>query len=287
MVKRPSSKPRPSRKRKPKPLTRGVLDKRRLYELAVQSPDSEIDFVTARFRAVTGRPLRLLREDFCASAASACEFVKRHKDNRAVGLDIDAGILAWGLKHNVARLPPEARSRIRLLRRNVMTPGSEGRHADCVLAMNFSYWVFDTRDTLRAYFKTVRDSLKKDGVFFLDSHGGWESDKLLTERRRVYAKGSHFTYVWDQSRFDPLTHRITCHIHFEFPRGKPIRRAFTYRWRLWSLPELQELLTEVGFRDVTVYWEGDDDNGGGNGVFRPIRKPQQCASYICYISARR
>jgi len=30
-------------------------------------------------------------------------------------------------------------------------------------------------------------------------------------------------------------------------------RAFSYYWRMWTLPELQELLQEAGFVKVTVY----------------------------------
>ncbi len=32
-----------------------------------------------------------------------------------------------------------------------------------------------------------------------------------------------------------------------------LRRAFQYHWRLWTIPELQEMLTEAGFSRVHVW----------------------------------
>jgi hypothetical protein len=34
-----------------------------------------------------------------------------------------------------------------------------------------------------------------------------------------------------------------------------------------------------------VYWEGDDDDGGGNGVFTPVKRAENCPSFIAYIVA--
>lgn len=42
-----------------------------------------------------------------------------------------------------------------------------------------------------------------------------------------------------------------------------------YDWRLWTLPEIRELLGEAGFSRSDVYWESyDRKTGKGNGVFR-------------------
>ena len=35
------------------------------------------------------------------------------------------------------------------------------------------------------------------------------------------------------------------------------------------LRKLKELLLEAGFSKVTVYWEGEDEDGEGNGEFSP------------------
>ena len=262
-------------------LSARTADRHRLYQLAVQEPDAELAFVASTFKRLRGRPAVTLREDFCGTALSACAWVKRRKDHRAVGVDLCADTLAWGKTHNLAALSPEQQQRVTLVRRDVRTPNAACRGIDVVLAMNFSYWTFKTREGLVAYFRSVRSSLGKGGVFFLDHYGGYEAFKEIEERRRL--KG--FTYVWDQASYNPITGDKTCHIHFEFKDGTRLRKAFTYEWRLWTLPEIQELLHEAGFKHVHVYWEGDDDKGGGNGIFRPTRRGEACACHVSYLSA--
>lgn len=275
------------RKRKKLPqLTAKNSDKLALYIKAVQSPDHEIDFVTKEFARIRSRPLRFVREDFCGTAISACEFVKRHRENRAVALDLHKPTLTWGMKHNVAKMDDAAQKRIKLLARNVLTPGAEAMGVEAVLAMNFSYWIFDTRESMLKYFRVVHKSLARDGVFFMDVHGGYEATKEMTERTKRYAGGGRwFKYVWEQKKFDPLKNRAECRIHFEFEKGPAMKNAFIYRWRVWSVPELRELLTEAGFKSVTVYLEGDDGHGGGNGIFRPKAIGDADASFIAYIVA--
>ena len=128
--------------------------------------------------------------------------------------------------------------------------------------MNFSYCVFKTRGALRHYFESAHRGLKKDGIFVLDLLGGSETMGVVEEEREV--EDQNFTYIWDQAKFNPITHDFLCHIHFRFPDGSQLRRAYTYDWRLWTLPELREVLTEAGFSRIHVYWEQfkDDPDGG-------------------------
>jgi len=104
--------------------------------------------------------------------------------------------------------------------------------------------------------------------------------KKSTRQRR-------FTYVWDQARYRPVTGELLCHIHFCFPDGSRLRRAFSYDWRLWTLPELQELLAESGFGRVTVYWEGDDSNGKGSGEFTPHAHGDADAGWVAFLVAEK
>lgn len=273
---RPASKPA----RKP-PLSARTADRHTLYQLAVQNVESEIDFVDRVYTRLRGRRARRLREDFCGTCASSCEWARRRAENSAVGLDLDRATLDWGREHNLSKLKPAAAARVRTFRRNVLHPPPAARGVDIVLAMNFSYWVFKRRAQLLGYFRTVRASLAPGGLFFLDHFGGWESMKPQQDRRRE----AGFTYIWDQARYNPITGDYRCHIHFKFKDGTMMRRAFTYDWRLWTLPEVRDLLTEAGFRAVTVYWEGDDGKGGGNGIFRPALYGEPCASFITYLVA--
>jgi len=275
---------RRSRTRRPR-YTAATADRHVLYQLAVQNVQTEIDFVDDTYRDLRGRRASRLREDFCGTANTACEWVRRRRTNTAVGLDLDQATLDWGLAHNVASLSPSQSKRIRLLRRDVCHGGRGTGSMDVILAMNFSYWAFFTRDLMRGYFDAVRRSLAAGGVFFLDFYGGWEASKIMTERRDIDGK---FTYVWDQASLDPISNRMTCHIHFQFKDGSKMRRAFSYQWRLWSLPEIRELLDEAGFARSTVYWEGDDeDSDGGDGQFEPADSAENCPSFIAYIVAEK
>ena len=62
-------------------------------------------------------------------------------------------------------------------------------------------------------------------------------------------------------------------------------RAFTYDWRLWSLPETRDVLADAGFRKTIVYWEGEDAKGDGDGNFRPAKTAECCATFVAYIAA--
>lgn len=276
-----------------KAFTAATADRHELYQLSVQNVESEIDFVDTEYERLRSRKAVRLREDFCGTGLTSCEWVRRRASNRAFGLDIDQPTIDWGLEHNLAGLDPKEQDRIRLINRNVLTPG-DAVNMDCVLAMNFSYWLFKTRDELRAYFKAVRASLADDGVFFLDHYGGSETMTEMVEKRAIEGKkGRSFTYEWDQASFNPITGEMTCRIHFRFPDKTRMKNAFEYHWRLWTLPEIRELLTEAGFSQVTIYWEGDEldkkgePTGEGNGEFLPAEVGTADPAYISYITAQK
>ncbi|MCK6370513.1 MAG: methyltransferase domain-containing protein [Gammaproteobacteria bacterium] len=227
------------------------------------------------------RQPRSFREDFSGPASAACEWVRSQRGARAIGVDIEPAVIEWGRRHRLSRLPPEARKRVRLITADVLKVKTAP--VDVVAALNFSYWVFKSRQTLLRYFRRVRKSLTAEGIFVLDAFGGHDAVRELKERTRHRG----FAYVWEQVRYRPVTGEIECHIHFRFPDGSMIRSAFVYDWRLWTLPELRELLLEAGFRRATVYWEGDDGEGGGNGEFKPEEYGEADATWIAYVVAER
>jgi SAM-dependent methyltransferase len=268
--------------RKSGPTMAERADRHALYEEAVQDAPTEVEFVSGTFQSVRGRPARLLREDFCGTANVACEWVRAHRENRAVGVDLSEEVLAWGREHHLSRLSPAQADRVELLCADVLDARSGP--VDVNLAMNFSYWTFHTRDTLRNYFQRVRANLVDDGLFIMDVFGGHDAYKEMREHRDC----DGFTYIWDQARYDPVTGRYTCHIHFRFPDKSRINEAFTYEWRLWSLPELREVLEEAGFSDSTVYWQGtDEETGEGNGEFDPVEHGEADPAWIAYIVAEK
>ena len=227
-----------------------TADRHHLYELSVQCAEAEIDFVDKTFKRLRKRPATLLREDFCGTANVCCEWVKRGKKHHAIGVDLDAEVLDWGRKNNLARLGDKKRRRITLIQEDVMAVETD--RPDIISAMNFSYWLMQKRDLLKQYFESVHAALKDDGVFFLDAYGGYDSHKEIVEERAIDDGADGFTYIWEQAAFDPITHIMQCHIHFAFPDGSEMRNAFDYEWRLWTLPEIQELLKEAGFSHFRI-----------------------------------
>ncbi len=263
------------------PLTARTADKFVLYRESVQAPEADTAFFARLFRKEAGRHARSFREDFCGTAGLSCHWVRRHRENTAIGVDLDAPTLAWGRKHHVATLlDAEQRERLTLRRANVLAVRRP--RVDILCAMNFSYCVFKTRAALQRYFANCRRSLVADGMLCIDLWGGSATQNEQTDRRRCRG----FTYLWEQARFDPLSYHTTCRIHFEFPDGSRMRNAFHYDWRLWTAPELRELVTAAGFRKVHFLWEGTTPAGAGNGVYRRVERGQADRSWIAYLVAR-
>ena len=257
-------------------------DRHELYELAVQEVVSECDFIDKTWRKLRGRLASTLREDFCGTAKACTEWARRRKDNHAVGVDLDESVILWGEHRHRSNLPESISSRITILQADVMAV--ETPKVETIVAMNFSYFIFKKRETLVKYFRRVHESLADDGLFFCDAYGGSEAHSEVEEERHL----DGFTYVWDQNKYNPITGDVVNHIHFRFPDGSEMKRAFTYEWRLYSLPEIQDMLREAGFENVTIYWEGTNHKTGeGNGVFKPSTRGEACAGWIAYLVAEK
>jgi SAM-dependent methyltransferase len=256
------------------------------YEAAVQGVEHDLDFATRVFRNKRGYKPHRLREDFCGTAALACEWVRRNPENRAWGVDIDPSPLQWGRKHNLPYCNRPAA--VELLCDDVLT--AETPPVDLVIALNFSYCVFKTRERLRTYFQAARRNLTDDGLLVLDLYGGTEAIEAKLEPREVEAftakDGTEipaFEYIWDQSDYNVIDHHVINHIHFKIPGIKKIERAFTYDWRLWTLPEVQELLLEAGFQSAEVYLHGWTDEGESDETYRRRTRYENSLGWVAYI----
>ena len=265
-----------------KPRKADTADKYVLYEQSVQSTEFEYEFVDDNFKRLRGREAQLLREDFCGTGQMCCEWVRGRDSNRAIGVDFDPEVLEWSRNNHIARLSDDQKSRVTLLQEDVRAVKTEP--VDIVLAMNFSWQIFEERNVLRDYLASVRDSLVDDGVLFMDIFGGYEAYQELEEK----TKHKGFTYVWEQASYNPINGHMVCHIHFNFKDGSKMKKAFTYEWRLYSLPELQEILQEAGFSRVTVYWQGwDDEEDEPDGIFLPATEGEADPGWICMVSAEK
>ena len=265
------------KKQKNSKFSAKTADKHDLYQRSVQDAATEVYFINRAYKTTHDRPPLTLREDFCGTALLCAEWVRTLPTRNAVGIDIDKKVLAWGTEHNIAPLGDKAK-RVKLLQQDVRKP-SPGKH-DVVCAFNFSYWIFKTRDEMRSYFAGVKKGLTKGGMFMLDAYGGWESHETMLEPRRI--KGG-FTYVWDQDKFNRITHEVLNHIHFEFADGTKMDKAFSYDWRYWTLPELTELLKEAGYSDVRVFWDKSKDPD--NDDYRPTTRAENQPGWLAYIVA--
>ncbi len=260
-----------------------------LYEASVQNVDTDLDFGKRVYSRHWKRKPLTVREDFCGTAKLAAHWVQRNKKNEAWGIDFHQPTLDWGVKYNVSDLNEEQKSRLHLICGDVLEESTP--RVDLVFALNFSFCVFKQREILLSYFKRVRESLNHEGVFAMDIYGGTESATVKCDDVReipgiITPDGMEipdFEYIWDQAKYNPINHHTTCHIHFKVPGFKRINKAFTYDWRLWSLPELQEMLIEAGFSKAEVYLHDFDDDGDSDETFRLRKTYENVQGWVAYV----
>jgi len=268
-------------------------DRHELYQKSVQAPNIEIAFLKKKFKKIRKRSPLIMREDFCGTAYLSTEWCKKIQDGQAIGVDLCHETLQWGEQNNIKKAGTQVAKRIELINDNVLTVKT--REVDLICAFNFSYCIFETRQLMRDYFSAARSALKSDGLFFLDLLGGTATLDVVDEERDIINGKNSFTYIWDQLSFNPIDNHMDCAIHFAFPDGSLMESAFTYQWRLWSIPEIHELLLEAGFKKVHFYWEkfmeDKDDSKNeyliGTGKYREVTKVDQQESWLVYIIAEK
>ena len=256
------------------------FDKYDLYEQSVQSPKSDIELYVETYKELKNKKPKFFREDFCGTFSLAAEWVKLNSKHIAYGLDIDPEPMEYGRNYFDSKLSADQKKRLHIIEKNVLEPGLSP--VDISVAMNFSYFCFKTRPLLKQYFKNVYNSLRKDGLFIVDIFGGSQCYDAIED---VHKK-KKFTYYWDQVSFDPISNHALFYIHFRV-KGKKVTKVFKYDWRMWSIPEVRELMEEVGFKKTHVYWEGTTRKGEGDGKFKRTEKGESCLSWIAYIAAEK
>ena len=262
-------------------------DRHVLYEAAVQSVEHDLDFFERVYRATRGRGFTRLREDFSGTAALSCAWVMRGRLHRAWAVDHDPAVLAWARRHRLPRMREAAR-RLTLECRDARARSAS--RVDVVVALNFSYWVFHARRDLLAYLRAARRGLRVGGLFFAHVFGGTEAMEPLRETRRIGERRSvdgsrvaPFTYVWEQTSFNPVDHRLRCSIHFRLQGRRVMRQAFRYDWRMWTLPEQRELLLEAGFARTEVHLEERGPRRGRGPVYRRRERFENHPGWLAYV----
>ena len=272
-------------KRKKKTLAEKA-DKYLCYQKSVQSPEHEVEFFEQAFKDEFGRQPKTLREDFCGTYAICCEWVKRGRERTAMGVDLDPEPIAWGTENNFSSLTQHQKDRVKILEQDVRKRNRP--RVDVLAAQNFSFWLFKTRAEVLEYFTVARSNMADQSVLVMDMMGGGGCFEEGRVDKRTIKKGKKgFRYFWTQAKFNPVTAEAMFHISFKFADGSKLKKAFTYDWRFWSIPEVRELLEEAGFSHSYVYFDREDESGEDTGEWFRTESYPSHESWICYIVAVR
>lgn len=268
-----------------------TISRFKLYEETVQSPDWQVDYLPQFHQWLTGkRPFRF-REDFCGSARIACEWVRRNPRHSAIGLDLDRKVLDYAKKENISNLTPDERSRIRLLRQDVLK--AKTKPVDWIGVFNYSIFTFHERATLVRYFRAAHRSLSRSGTLFLEVACGPDFLRASLERRTLRIRGiGRITQAWEQQEYDPLTGLNHYAIHFRLPDGNWMQNAFHYHWRIWGIPELRDALHDAGFADSIVIVEKDPGSREPSNEFMPVESlhtgdAPPSSFFLAYVIAKK
>lgn len=263
-------------------------DRFHFYELAVTNAD-----MLARFcRALHPSTPRTLREDFSGTAALARAWLALDPAHRAIAVDHDPKVLARA-RSDAARLPN--RRHLRTIDKDVLHALAK---ADIIAATNFPLGYFHTRDALVRYLAISRSRLAPGGLFLADLYGGASAFTTGVTRRTFRepdagrTRGQRFTYLWDQQEANAITGLVRNAIHFQYRAGgttRTIRNAFTYHWRLWSIPEITDALHEAGYRTIECHSRLGDaiDSEGNLYVQQPDPEEPLDADWVVYVVARK
>ncbi len=262
-------------------ITKNIIPlelKYKLYESSVQNPTADIDFINTEYKRLREKIPLSLREDFGGTGLLTCQWVKQSQKHKAWSIDFHKEPQEYGVLNHYSKLQAHEKERILYICSNVLDKYSF--KVDVITACNFSYFVFKKRKELLNYAKIVLQGLKRDGIFVIDIFGGTECFQELEEETEF----DNHSYYWDCNKYNPITHEVLYDIHFKEGKGKTLyKNAFSYDWRHWGLQEVAEILEEAGFSDVRIYWEGDGEDGEGDGEFYESQEEENCDSWVAYI----
>ncbi len=255
-----------------------------LYRRAVQHPMAEAAFLHRAYcHYVKDATPLLLREDFAGTCAVASAWVMMDDEHQAMAVESHGPTARWA-QRNTDRELGDRSADLHIVQADVLDV--DGPKVDITCALNFSTFIYHDRASLKQYFKAARRGLRRDGLLVIDAYGGPGAMKPGTQTRKVSVSRQEpgFTYLWEQRSFDPITHRTECRIHFELAAGRRIDSAFIYRWRLWTMPELLELMLEAGFKGAGIWCDRiDEASGSSDGVYHPTAKMPAREDWVAYV----
>ncbi|XP_020588354.1 uncharacterized protein LOC110030116 [Phalaenopsis equestris] len=148
---------------------------------------------------------------------------------------------------------------------------------DIICAFNYSCCCLQQREDLVRYFKHALSALSKmGGIFVMDLYGGISSERKL----RLQRKFPNFTYIWEQGEFDIISRRTRISLHFHLGKRWKFRHAFSYDWRLWTLPEIKDCLQEAGFQSIHFWIRKMPNIDEGEHWEEPDAKYEESSSFM-------
>lgn len=241
------------------------MDRHDLYESCVQNPA----LCAAFLRALHARNPRRLLEDFCAGAALARRWLSDDAAATAIARDIDPAMLERAARFAAlgGTGGDGVSGRLTLLRADLAQPSLLDQsiaRADVVFVGNFSIGEFHSRAALVRYLRDAHANLAPGGVFVCDTYGGSAAYRVggVTRTHAGPTVSTRYHCTWEQREVDPLKRRVRNVLHFRVEEAGEIvgefPEAFTYDWRLWTVPELREAMLDAGFVRTSVHDRLDD-----------------------------
>ncbi len=287
------------------------LDLLDLYELCVQSPAELVSMLQSIHGGSKDRAPLVLGEDFCGSGATSIAWLKAASESNsvstshasprrtAVACDLDPVAIAR-LRNAAKSLSPGTSAKtppLKAIARDVVTgkPALDAKTAaaDIVFVGNFSIGYIHTRQALVKYFKRSRSRLKRGGVVIIDTYGGATSHTTGSLKRKFkLPDGRTVHYTWQQRAANPITAMVENALHFRVEhKGEIIQDipdGFVYHWRLWTVPELHDAMTEAGLRRIEVFDQVPQAKDGNNQfVMQPIDGSEMDDSFAVLVSGRK
>ena len=266
-------------------MTKKVIkDKFALYLASVQDPLSDIERVGLIYEEIFSKTAQKLREDFSAAFALSCCWVQSDKQRSAIAIDIDHDTIEYGKKNYLANLSVNEQTRMDVRVGNAIV---QTEPVDIIATFNFSYNLLHERSELLSYFRKCHSSLNEKGMLIIDNFGGSDSEELVIQETFIDNNDyiSPFTFEFERKSFNPITRRAQYSINFIYPDGPELMDAFKYDFRMWSIPELRDIMKEAGFSKSLVYWETPEGETVAENDFYASEKEENTSSWNAYIVA--
>lgn len=266
-------------------MTKKIInDKHALYLASVQDPLSDIERISIIYEELFSKKALKLREDFSAAFALSCCWVQSDKQRSAIAIDIDQPTIEYGRSNYLVNMCPDEQLRMDVRVANAI---AQTDPVDIIATFNFSYCLIHERSELLSYFKKCYASLNQEGMLIIDNFGGSDSENLEIQETYVDNNDSlpPFIFQFERKSFNPINRRAQYAIHFLYPDGPQLIDAFNYDFRMWSIPEIRDLMKEAGFSKSKVYWEAPEDAPITKNDYYASEEEENTSSWNTYVVA--